>query len=286
MLPGHVSAYYSGVSGDHPHDLNELIARAAAIGTQASGDRWEIVRQLHIRTDRATFDAACALARSADANERVLGVDILSQIGYAANRPFHQDTITILLAASEDEQASVVASAIAALGHLADPRGRSAVLRASANASPDVRFAAATALPMVSGDPPEPEVITALTRLTDDENGDVRDWATFGLGSQLDADIEGIRDALATRLHDESGDTAGEALVGLARRHDSRALSPLLASLQTDPGNLIVEAAAELGAREALPALLRLKAHGWGQGADGAVLDQAIAACGSNGHEG
>ena len=280
-----MSAYSSRVSNDYPHGLNELIARAAAIANQESDERWEIVRQLHARSDRATFDAACALARSADVNERILGIDILSQIGYADNRPFHQDTLAILLASSEDEQSSATSAAITALGHLADPRSRSAVVRASTDASPDVRCAAATALPRVSGDPPAPEVITALTRLTDDEDGDVRDWATFGLGSQLDADSAAIRAALTARLHDESGDTAGEALLGLARRHDPLALRPLLASLQTDPGNLIVQAAAELGAREALPALLRLKAQGWGDGPDRAVLDQAIAACGPRGSE-
>ena len=118
------------------------------------------------------------------------------------------------------------------------------------------------------------------------EDGDVRDWATFGLGSQLDADSDAIRAALAARLHGQSGDAAGEALLGLVRRHDPRALSPLLSSLQTDPGNLIVEAAAELGAREALPVLLQLKAQGWGDDADRALLDQAIAACGPNGSEG
>ncbi len=81
-------------------------------------------------------------------------------------------------------------------------------------------------------------------------------------------------------LTDEEGDTAGEALLGLARRGDQRALAPLLAWLDGEPGNLIVEAVAELAAIEALPALLRLKHAGWQRDEPRpSVLDDAIRAC-------
>jgi hypothetical protein len=50
--------------------------------------------------------------------------------------------------------------------------------------------------------------------------------------------------------------------------------------LADDPGTLIVEAAAALGAPEALPALLRLKESGWQQREPlPDVLDAAIHAC-------
>jgi hypothetical protein len=51
----------------------------------------------------------------------------------------------------------------------------------------------------------------------------VRGWATFCLGSELDADGPAVREALLRRVDDPEGDAAGEALVGLARRGDPRA---------------------------------------------------------------
>jgi HEAT repeat protein len=154
------------------------------------------------------------------------------------------------------------------------------VIEHVAHPEEEVRFAVAFVLPGLAGEPPDPTVINALIRLTADDDPDVRDWATFGLGTQLDEDSEAIRDALAQRLDDPVGDTAGEALLGLARRHDPRALPALLAHLDDNPGNLIVEAAAELGAPEALPALVRLRAEGWSlDEPQPDILEDAISAC-------
>jgi hypothetical protein len=56
------------------------------------------------------------------------------------------------------------------------------------------------------------------------------------LQRRRDEDTDAIRDALAARVDDPDGDTSGEALLGLARRHDPRALPVLLARLDDDPG--------------------------------------------------
>ena len=60
-----------------------------------------------------------------------------------------------------------------------------------------------------------------------DDQADVRNWATFGVGHQLDDDGMIIRDALSDRLDDTDYDTRWEAIIGLARRHDPRVLVPL-----------------------------------------------------------
>jgi HEAT repeat protein len=154
------------------------------------------------------------------------------------------------------------------------------VLRHASHPSAEVRLAVAMAVPLVGGESPDDGVVAALTRLSEDTDGDLRDWAAMGLGAMLDVDNQAIRDALAARLDDQEGDTAGEALLGLALRKDPSALAPLLAWLDDQPGNLIVEGAAALGSPEALPALLRLKEEGWQTGeARPAVLDEAIEAC-------
>ncbi len=256
-------------------DLDGLLRRAAGLTDVDAEARWEIVAGLHRRTDRAAFEAARRFATAGSTADRVLGLDVLGQLGYPADRPFLEETLPVLTVACADDRADVVAAAVTALGHLRDRRAAPAVLRHAGHGSAEVRFAVAGALPGIAGDPPDARIVEALILLSADADPEVRDWATFGLGSQLDADGERVRDALAARLGDEDGDAAGEALLGLARRGDPRTLAPLLARLADDPSDLIVEAAAELGAPEALPALLRLK----DAGLPPSVLDDAIQAC-------
>ncbi|MEV4508576.1 HEAT repeat domain-containing protein [Dactylosporangium sp. NPDC049525] len=264
-------------------DADQLLRRAAAFTDVDAGARWELVAELHRRTDRAAFEAACRFAVADGTADRVLGLDVLGQIGHLADRPFLEETLPILTAACADDRPDVLAAAATAIGHVGDPRALPAIRRHAGHAGEDVRLAVAIALPHVAGDPPDARAVAALILLSADADAEVRDWATFGLGSQLEVDDEPVRDALAARLTDEDSDTAGEALVGLARRGDPRTLAPLLAWLADDPGNLIVEAAAELGASEALPLLLRLKDTGWQQRDPlPAVLDTAIQACGAD----
>lgn len=263
-----------------PAEIDGLLRRALAFDDGQAEERWQVVAELHKRCDRPVFEAALRLACSESERDRVLGLDILGQVGYPAHRPFLEETLPVLVAACADERTCVLIAAIAGLGHVGDPRALPAVLGHVDHASEDVRYHVAVALPGIAGEPPAAGAVAALVRLTGDPDSEVRDWATFGLGSQLDVDDTQVRDALAVRLADDEGDTAGEALVGLARRGDLRSLAPMLAWLAGDPGNLVVEAAAELGALQALPALLRLKQTGWqDRNPRPSVLDEAILAC-------
>ena len=261
-------------------DVRPLVRRAAAAADFEDDGRWAIIRELHRRTDRTAFEAVCALAGSADVLERIVALDVLAQIGYSAG-PFLEETLPVLIDASDHGDADVVVAAVSALGLLWDPRALPAILRHVGHPSANVRCCVASAIPGAAGDPPSPHAIEALIALSADPDGETRDWATFGLGSQLeDEDTDAIRAALAARLDDPDGDTSGEALLGLGRRRDPRALPVLLARLDDDPGNLIVEAAAALGAPEALPALQRLKREGWQLDEPRpSVLDDALRAC-------
>jgi HEAT repeat protein len=277
-VPPYASPVDSQPSAD---DVQPLLRRAAAIADFEDDGRWAIIREVHRRTDRTAFDAVGELARSAGIRERIVALDVLAQIGYSAGRPFLDETLPVLIDASDHGDADVVASAVSALGLLWDPRALPAILRHAGHPSANVRNSVAFAIPGAAGDPPSPDAIEALIALSADPDGETRDWATFGLGSQLeDEDTDAIRAALAARLDDPDGDTSGEALLGLAHRRDPRALPVLLARLDDDPGNLIVEAAAALGAPEALPALQRLKREGWQLDEPRpSVLDDALRAC-------
>ncbi|MEV8512385.1 HEAT repeat domain-containing protein [Dactylosporangium sp. NPDC051484] len=127
-----------------------------------------------------------------------------------------------------------------------------------------VRRAVAQALPSVLGDTEPGDTVRALVMLSADADEDVRDWACFALGTQLsEVDDPVVRDALAARLEDPHDDTRCEALLGLARRRDSRVLPVLHERLSRDNVySLEIDAAGALG-HASLHTLVRGHLSGW-----------------------
>ena len=81
----------------------------------------------------------------------------------------------------------MVASALYALGHLEASNRISDRATLAAHDCWRVRLALARALP--SSEKSDPDIATLMV-LSRDNNEDVRDWATFGLGGQSDTDAE------------------------------------------------------------------------------------------------
>jgi HEAT repeat protein len=127
----------------------------------------------------------------------------------------------------------------------------------------------------------DPRAIDGLIALSTDSDVRVRDWTTFGLAVQIDTDTPEIRAALLARLHDSDGNTAGEAMVGLARRKDRRVVAPLLELLQSGhASSLPLEAAAALADPVLLPKLQQIQAQWNGkQEWPYQLLEEAIVAC-------
>ena len=221
----------AGVTGEDlaTADVAELIKRALAIGDTEDDRYWDVVRELQRRGDTPTFEAASALCAAPTPASRELELDVLAQLGYTIGRPYLEETLPIVFTlGSAEEPKRVLTSAICALGHLYDTRAQPYLLENARHPDEDVRFAVAQALPNVVGDPPSSEVVDALTTLTRDTDADVRDWATFALGSIVAIDTDGVREALLARIDDPDGDTSGEALVGLATRGERRIVDRVL----------------------------------------------------------
>jgi len=105
----------------------------------------------------------------------------------------------------------------------------------------------------------DPRAIQQLIQLSADSDSDVRDLATFALGTQLKLDSPEIRDALAARLDDPDDDARGEAMIGLVRRQDLRAIPAIQQDLATCVSEKALEAAALSRSPELLPALIALR---------------------------
>lgn len=132
-------------------------------------------------------------------------------------------------------------SAISAFGHIDDIRAVPLIAGFHSHPSETIRFTVACALGCFPNDPLS---VRTLLTLMEDADADVRDWATYGLGVLGDQDSPEIREALSRRLNDEDVDPREEALVGLAKRHDTRILAHLISELdRTTITDRVVEAA-------------------------------------------
>ena len=209
---------------------------------------WHAVHALHHIGSREVLETASAWCRSDEPLKRSRGADVLAQLGRTSENPenkFPEESFTAVSALAEKEKAlQPLSSAITALGHIGDARAIPLLVRYSAHAKPEIRFAAACGCGSFSDDP---AIVTALLKLMRDKDEDVRDWATFALGTLSKADTPEIRDALVERLNDDAEDVPDEALAGLARRRDQRALPLILERLrQPDVDERTLEAAGEM----------------------------------------
>jgi HEAT repeat protein len=255
--------------------LAEHISAALRAGAAADYDaRWDHVCALHRDGSAEALEAAFALCSSPEAAKREFGADVLGQLGGSGPlSPYREQSAPLLTRLLQDADPGVVSSALFALGHLAREVNAEVLTGLADHASDDVRYALACMLPSSGVATTE----ALLIRLMSDRSADVRDWATFGLGSQTDLDSPAIRDAFLARVSDPHVDTRDEAIAALARRSDPRVLPALLQELRDESvGRLAVEAARDLAAPELLPALDALSS--WWD-VDPALLAEAIEAC-------
>jgi hypothetical protein len=222
---------------------------------------WAHVSALHFRSGRDVFDEAVRLCGNPDPISRGVGADILAQLGVrkgarTARYPFADESTPVLVALLGDTEPLVIASALYALGHL--ERGDPARLaRLACHESEDVRCAVACTL----GGRNDPISVDTLIALSADRDGDTRNWATFALGALSEEDSPAIREALAARLSDADDEVRGEAMAGLAKRLDGRAVEPILRDLsRTNVMPLAIEAALAMPLAEFLPHLEALYA--------------------------
>jgi HEAT repeat protein len=251
-------------------DLDALIEGALEAVTPTGwtdyeyGQAHSAIYALHSHADlESVFQAAKRLTREVDPRRRRLGATILGQLGHTAwgrREPSFVDerleALVGLLSEKGPGASAVIADAVTALGHLRDPRIVALVARLREHANADVRRAVAVAL---GG---HDEAQETLIVLSGDVDAAVRDWATFGLSRQSDADGPALRAALRARLDDVDPDVRVEAISGLARRRDAAGIAALALALPEDSATPLLEAAVELADPKLCEALRQCEANG------------------------
>jgi HEAT repeat protein len=80
-----------------------------------------------------------------------------------------------------------------------------------------------------------------MIKLAQDRSLRVRDWATFGLGTQIECDNEDIRHVLYKNCFSKDHQIRHEAIKGLANREDKRAKAVILQELKRKAFYLILK---------------------------------------------
>jgi HEAT repeat protein len=237
---------------DRP-STEELFHRAvkeARSDTEDGDAYWAAIKPLQSREPTAVWALVAPLAHDANPDLRALVPDVLRYLG-GQPQPLLDKTLALFREMLAVAQAPEVLSAIAdAFVDLDDPSSvdllRPYVEHSDASVRKSVVYGL---LPFAHLAIPE------LVRLSEDESDDVRNWATFGLGSQLGdretadiVDTPEIREALVKRLLDKHAETRAEAALGLAKRGDVRAIPVVQMELEAgSEWDHYEEAAALLG---------------------------------------
>jgi HEAT repeat protein len=256
---------------DDPRSVDELFA--IALSESDDDPAWDAKGALQRRGTQDILDRALQLCASSCALERRTGADVLAQLG-SPGRAFPDICLRTLLEMLEREsRGDVLNSILMALGHQHRAESVLPGFRFLQHADADVRF---VVVHVLTGHA-DPLAVAGLIELSRDPVADVRDWATFGLGTQIDLDTPEIRECLVERMNDPDDDTRCEALVGLARRRDRRVLPALSRELKSEHVQVIaVEAAAQIADPQLYADLVALQKR-WD--CDKELLEVAITAC-------
>lgn len=255
--------------------LDELIA--LALNSYSDEERYEeLLGKLRSIATLEMFNKAKALSSCEESNRRILGVQILCQLGKGKPKFVKQSSKILLSMLPYEVHPGVIASIAWGLGHLDAKDREASLIKLKSHPDAEVRLGVVGGLQGI-----EAEAVTqTLIELSRDIDSEVRSWATFALGSQISTDSPDIRQALYDRLSDEDEETHCEAIWGLAQRKDLRVIDYLVERLLSD--SLIFDdliAAEAMGVPKLLPALISLRGRQF-EGAD--LLENAIRICKSN----
>jgi hypothetical protein len=162
---------------------------------------------LHERATRATFDSAAQWIHSDVASQRRIGMRVLTELGQG-NKPFEDEALDVLLPRlARVESGEELRDLVSAIGWQNRPRALPVLLSLVDHPNDFIRCLVANHIPgslQLPGGGIDERGITALLKLTQDPDADVRYYATAAFEidyPELDTDI--IRVALGTRLRDD-----------------------------------------------------------------------------------
>lgn len=215
-----------------PRTDEELFA-ATLEGDYDDQEPWDAVAALRLRGTDEVFELAKRKLASQEPRLRSRALDVLAQLGARrpeSERPFLKESVALAIQHTKDDSQEVVYSAAWALAHLGGDEAVTTLLLMKTNTDSGVRHAVAVGMHGVA----DPRAIQTLIELMEDDDEEVRDWATFAISGFPPEDSPEIRTALRKRLQDSYEEARSEAVWGLAVRKDPQGLRILLDRLTSE----------------------------------------------------
>ncbi len=172
---------------------------------------------------------------SSNPDQRAFGLEILCRFGVHRpdlGKPFFEECVDMSIQCLHDQAQVVVTAAAWALRQLGGPRSSSALIQLRTHMDAEIRVAVIMGIGQNCSH--SPEIIETWLYLMDDPDDDVRDWATFSVGSLSEESSPKIIAALLNRLEDPFKPAREEAIWGLASRRHIAGLEILVARFETD----------------------------------------------------
>lgn len=216
---------------------------------------WQNIGVLRSRANSEVFATSIQLTKSKNFNERIIGIDILAQLG-TSPRPFYNKTIKCFFSLLKNEfNEKVLCSLLFAIGHNNGSLNKSQVELISSSKS-HISAGVRQGVVFAIGGVNKPLAVRTLILLSKDKFSSIRNWATFGIGSLIEENSEMIRDALWARVKDAHQETKLEAILGLAKRKDSRVIEIIKKEIVNGEfGIVLLDAIDELRDKQFLPLL-------------------------------
>jgi hypothetical protein len=239
---------------------HKLLSRLLTNKSEKS--RWANIQVLRKRPSKQLFLKCIDLTKSKKPRERSVGIDIMAQLGVPP-RPFVKQTLRRYFdLLNIEKNPKVLMSILYAIGHNNDKLSKAQIAKvcSMSNTNSD-RVKEGLVYTLLGID--NSNAIKTLIKLSTDKLNHIRNWAVFGIGSQIERDSKIIREALLARVNDKHQETKFEAIVGLAKRKDSRVKDVIKKELlQGEYGTLLFEAVLETGDKLFLPLLRQMLTSG------------------------
>lgn len=225
------------------------------INNKTDKSRWENIGTLRQRPSEELFFKSVELTKSDNTKIRKIGIDILAQLG-SSPRPFLKETLKIYFELLEVEtEPDVLMSLLYSIGHNNEELDKEQIEKTCSfidNENSRVKEGVVYALLGIEN----LTAIETLIKLSSDKLSNIRNWATFGLGTQIERNNKSIRETLWNRVNDKHQETKLEAIVGLAKRKDNRVNDIIRREIiGSEYGTLLFEAIIETQEKEFLPLL-------------------------------
>ncbi len=216
---------------------------------------WDNIGVLRNRTNKETFNRCVELTKSEKSKERQIGIDILAQLGIPP-RPFIKETMKLCFELLEiEKEPKVIMSLLYSIGHNNQFLNNSQIETLCSLKKTDnklIKDGLFFSLLAVN----DTNAINTLIFLSNDKLSHIRNWATFGIGTQTERNNKKIREALWNRVNDKHQETKLEAIIGLVNRKEVEVKEIIKREiLNGEYGTLLFDAILQLNDKELIPLL-------------------------------